>query len=152
MEPTNKFNHAISSFQCDFSLAKEGDGYRSLSQLDALIAKKDEKIMRDIELLEELEFLLRYGKAEILLNDGQKFEEWIQKHDEDIRKKAREEAVTEFADDIRSYADRKWSPINEDDVLSLSEDRLSDMVDKLLGGHGPRLSEGRDEICNDERE
>ena len=64
---TEKFNNMISSFQCDFTLAKENDNYRKLADLDDLIEKKDENLLRDIELLEELEWLLRNGKAEIHL-------------------------------------------------------------------------------------
>lgn len=64
---TNKFNHMISAFQCDFTLAKENDNDRKLADLDDLIEKKDENLLRDIELLEELEWLLRNGKAEIHL-------------------------------------------------------------------------------------
>lgn len=64
---TEKFNNMISSFQCDFTLAKEDDNGRKLADLDDLIEKKDENLLRDIELLEELEWLLRNGKAEIHL-------------------------------------------------------------------------------------
>ena len=64
---TEKFNNMISSFQCDFTLAKENDNDRRLADLDDLIEKKDENLLRDIELLEELEWLLRNGKAEIHL-------------------------------------------------------------------------------------
>ena len=62
---TDKFSNMISSFQCDFSLAKEGDNDRRLADLDDLIVAKDENLLRDIELLEELEWMLRNGKAEI---------------------------------------------------------------------------------------
>lgn len=62
---TDKFNNMISSFQCDFSLAKENDNDRRLADLDDLIAAKDENLLMDIELLEELEWMLRNGKAEI---------------------------------------------------------------------------------------
>ena len=64
---TEKFNNMISSFQCDFTLAKEKDNDRKLADLDDLIEKKDENLLHDIELLEELEWLLRNGKAEIHL-------------------------------------------------------------------------------------
>ena len=66
---TDKYNNMISSFQCDFSLAKDTDSDRKLADLDDLIEKKDENLLRDIELLEELEWLLRRGKAEIHLVD-----------------------------------------------------------------------------------
>ena len=64
---TEKFNNMISAFQCDFTLAKEKDNDRRLEDLDDLIEKKDENLLHDIELLEELEWLLRNGKAEIHL-------------------------------------------------------------------------------------
>ncbi len=62
---TDKFNNMISSFQCDFTLAK--DMNKKLADLDDLIEKKDKNLLHDIELLEELEWLLRNGKAEIHL-------------------------------------------------------------------------------------
>ena len=60
---TDKFNNMISAFQCDFSLAKE-DGHK-LAALDKHIQSKNEKILKDIELLEELEWMLRNNRAEI---------------------------------------------------------------------------------------
>lgn len=63
MQKTTKFNNMISAFQCDFSLAK--DGTHKLSELDKKIEKKDSSLLKDIDLLEELEWLLRNGKAEI---------------------------------------------------------------------------------------
>lgn len=64
---TDKYNNMISAFQCDFSLAKEG--HYKLSELDDKIKNKDSALSRDIELLEELEYLLRSGKAEIHINE-----------------------------------------------------------------------------------
>lgn len=61
---TEKYNQMISAFQCDFSLA-EKDSPIKLANLDNLIERKDESLMRDIELLKELDWLLRTGKAEI---------------------------------------------------------------------------------------
>lgn len=63
MPKTTKFNNMISAFQCDFSLAK--DGIHKLSELDEKIEQKDSSLLKDIDLLEELEWLLRNGKAEI---------------------------------------------------------------------------------------
>ena len=63
MPKTTKFNNMISAFQCDFSLAK--DGTHKLSELDKKIEQKDSSLLKDIDLLEELEWLLRNGKAEI---------------------------------------------------------------------------------------
>lgn len=62
---TEKYNNMISAFQCDFSIARE-DGYRLL-EINRLIRSNNPVIIKDIELLEELEFLLRHGKAEIHL-------------------------------------------------------------------------------------
>lgn len=53
----------ISAFQCDFSLARDGE--KSIKELDYMIQNKDPDIMKDIELLEELEYMLRHDKAEI---------------------------------------------------------------------------------------
>jgi hypothetical protein len=60
---TNKYNNMISAFQCDFSLAKDGEN--KLSDLDNKIKQKESMLLKDIELLEELEYLLRSDKAEI---------------------------------------------------------------------------------------
>ena len=64
---TDKFNNMISAFQCDLSLAKD-PSYR-LVRLDRKIKNGDERILKDIELLEELEWLLRNDRAEIHLID-----------------------------------------------------------------------------------
>lgn len=65
MKRTDKFNDMISSIQCDFSLAK--DSTRKLAELDTKIENKEPRIMKDIELLEELEWMLRNGKAAIYI-------------------------------------------------------------------------------------
>lgn len=60
---TDKYNSMISSFQCDFSLALEGD--TTLSEIAKKIEDKDKRLLNDIDLLEELEWNLRNGKVEI---------------------------------------------------------------------------------------
>lgn len=65
MTKTNKFNNMIEAFECDFDLAREGE--KDLNELQELINKKDEKLLKDIDLLCELSYLLRYGKAEIMI-------------------------------------------------------------------------------------
>lgn len=62
---TYKFNNMISAFQADFSLAMKDNNNIRMANLDDLIEKKDESLLRDIKLLEELEWMLRNGKAEI---------------------------------------------------------------------------------------
>ena len=62
---TDKFTNMLEAFECDLRLAK--DDRRSLSEFDKPLQDKDSKISKDLELLEELSFLLRNGKAEIHL-------------------------------------------------------------------------------------
>lgn len=68
---TDKFKNMIEAFECDFDLAVEGR--YDLSDLDEIIKDKSdprhEKMLTDIDLLRELSFLLRNGKAEILLTE-----------------------------------------------------------------------------------
>lgn len=70
---TNKYNNMISAFQCDFTCVRDRDNSLQLSDLDAAITNKDdprhEDINKDIDLLEELEFLLRYEKAKIMVKE-----------------------------------------------------------------------------------
>jgi len=53
---TDKYNNMISAFQCDFSLAKDGEC--KLSDLDKKLREPmwNRKLINDIELLEELEW------------------------------------------------------------------------------------------------
>jgi len=62
---TEKYNKMISAFQCDMSLARDGE--KRLAELESAMQAGDEKLLNDIGLLEELEFLLRHGKIEIHL-------------------------------------------------------------------------------------
>lgn len=70
---TNKYNNMISAFQCDFTCVRDRYNSFQLSDLDVAITNKDdprhENINKDIDLLEELEFLLRYGKAKIMVKE-----------------------------------------------------------------------------------
>ena len=66
---TDKFNRMIEAFECDFALARDDKSY-SLSTLQSKINNGDELLLKDIELLEELSWLLRNGKAEIHLVEG----------------------------------------------------------------------------------
>lgn len=67
MIKTDKFNKMIEAFECDFVLARD-KGY-SLTQLSQNIRRGNEKILKDIELLEELSWLLRNGQAEIFIKE-----------------------------------------------------------------------------------
>lgn len=62
---TDKYTNMIEAFECDLRLAKTGR--HSLSDLDAALQDSNSQISKDLELLEELSFFLRNGKAEINL-------------------------------------------------------------------------------------
>lgn len=61
---TEKYKNMIEAFECDFVLVR--DGRRKLSSLQQNIDDKDEDLLKDIELLEELSFNLRHGKLKII--------------------------------------------------------------------------------------
>ena len=63
MIKTDKFNAMIQAFDCDFDLACQGE--YNLSNLQKAIQEKQPRLLEHIELLNELAFLLRHGKAEI---------------------------------------------------------------------------------------
>lgn len=64
MKKIIKYNNMISSFSADFWLAQVGD--EKLKELQRMIDSKDISLMKDIELLEELDFNLRHGKIIIV--------------------------------------------------------------------------------------
>lgn len=68
---TDKFTNMVEAFECDFNLAV--DKHILLSKLDEIIKDKEdprnEKILKDIDLLSELSFLLRNGQAKIIYNE-----------------------------------------------------------------------------------
>ncbi len=64
MKETTKYNQMLTAFYCDFALAK--DERMRLGDLDDLIKKSDERLLKDIKLLEELDFNLRHGKIKIV--------------------------------------------------------------------------------------
>ena len=64
MTETTKYNAMISSFSADFCLDQQGDN--KLKELQNMIDGQDPNLIKDIELLEELEFNLRHGKVKIV--------------------------------------------------------------------------------------
>jgi hypothetical protein len=62
---TDKFNRMIEKFECDFSLIKEGK--RKFSSLDIKMKDFRYSLSEDMELMQELSTMLRYGQAEIHL-------------------------------------------------------------------------------------
>lgn len=65
-DKTDKYVNMIEAFECDFSLAKENNTHYQISKLQAMIESRDEGLMKDIDLLSELSFNLRHGKAKIV--------------------------------------------------------------------------------------
>lgn len=76
---TDKFNNMIEAFECDFKLAVQGD--RTLSELDKRIKEGNLKLLHDIDLLQELSYLLRHGGAEIhLVEESAEWKEHMMNH------------------------------------------------------------------------
>lgn len=63
-DETKKYVDMIEAFECDFALAR--DGQRDLRHLQQGLQDKDEALLKDIDLLENLSFDLRHGKAKII--------------------------------------------------------------------------------------
>ena len=69
IDVTEKFEKALIGFACDFNLAEMGINH--LAELDKILKREDtdkhkQRLVKDIELLNELETLLRYGKIKIV--------------------------------------------------------------------------------------
>jgi len=64
MKETTKYNVMISAFSADFWLAQRG--HEKLNELQEMIDNKDENLIKDIELLDELDFNLRHNKVMIV--------------------------------------------------------------------------------------
>lgn len=60
---TNKYMYMIEAFECDFVFSVRGDF--SLRCLQDKIENKENKLLKDINLLEELSFGLRHGYLRI---------------------------------------------------------------------------------------
>ena len=60
---TNKYKDMIIAFECDMNLAMSGS---DLTYINKLIKDKDDRLMKDIELIQELSFNLRHERAKIL--------------------------------------------------------------------------------------
>lgn len=62
---SSKYENMLTSFQADFSLATTYDEMDYADFRD-LIRNKNERLLKDIELLSELEFNIRYKKTIIV--------------------------------------------------------------------------------------
>lgn len=63
---TNKYLQMLESFTSDFDLPYIHDDFEFFDELKKLIKEKDEQMIKDIELLEELSFDLRRKKLKIV--------------------------------------------------------------------------------------
>lgn len=63
-DTTGEYAQMLEAFECDFALARD-DGY-GVDDLQMKINNKDERILRDIELLEKLSFGIRNGRIKIM--------------------------------------------------------------------------------------
>lgn len=59
-----KYNNAIESFSADFQLALMGE--HKLNELNSMIRNKNERLLHDIDLLDELDYGIRYGRLAIV--------------------------------------------------------------------------------------
>jgi hypothetical protein len=68
LDVTDEYKNMIESFECDFSLARDGE--YSLYQLEDTLKEENvefnARLVKDIELLEKLSYGLRYEKLKIV--------------------------------------------------------------------------------------
>jgi hypothetical protein len=68
LDVTDEYKNMIESFECDFSLASDGE--YSLYQLEDTLKEENvefnTRLVKDIELLEKLSYGLRYEKLKIV--------------------------------------------------------------------------------------
>lgn len=65
---TEKFSTMLEAFECDFVLAR--DSGKSLIEIQTALQSKNEKLLKDIKLLEYLSFGLRHGTIKIYEKEG----------------------------------------------------------------------------------
>lgn len=65
LEKTDKFNRMIEAFECDFALIEQGK--MTFAELDRLLKDKRNSLVTDMDLMQELSYLLRYGKVVICM-------------------------------------------------------------------------------------
>lgn len=65
---TKKYENMIQAFECDFNLPFNYNDFTMFDDLQRLIQNKNERLVKDIELLQELSFGIRYGNLKIIDN------------------------------------------------------------------------------------
>ena len=58
----------IEAFECDFNLPFNYNDFTMFDDLKRLIQNKNERLIKDIELLQEFSFGIRYGNLKIIDN------------------------------------------------------------------------------------
>lgn len=72
---TREYAKMLEAFECDFCLVRDNGQEFGLDDLQAKIKNKDERILRDIELLEKLSFGIRHGNIRIMELEADDIEE-----------------------------------------------------------------------------
>lgn len=68
-QKTTKFDRMIEAFECDFSLIQQGE--KRFAELDELMKDKRYSLAEHMDLMRELSYLIRHGKAEIYVKEGE---------------------------------------------------------------------------------
>lgn len=63
---TYKYENMIQSFECDFNLPFNYGDFTIFDDIRRLIENKNRRLCKDIELLQELSFGIRYGNLKIV--------------------------------------------------------------------------------------
>ena len=65
---TKKYENMIQAFECDFNLPFNYNDFTMFDDLKRLIQNKNARLVKDIELLQEFSFGIRYGNLKIIDN------------------------------------------------------------------------------------
>ena len=63
---TKRYENMIEAFEGDFNLPFNYDDFTMFDDLKRLIRNKNKRLVKDIELLQELSFGIRYGNLKII--------------------------------------------------------------------------------------
>ena len=63
---TKRYENMIEAFECDFNLPFNYNDFTMFDDLKRLIQNKNKRLVKDIELLQELSFGIRYGNLKII--------------------------------------------------------------------------------------
>ena len=65
---TKRYENMIEAFECDFNLPFNYNDFTMFDDLKRLIQNKNVRLVKDIKLLQELSFGIRYGNLKIIDN------------------------------------------------------------------------------------